>query len=317
MPAALRDVEAVEIEVVVDGSVDLRMPPTGPVQGSVPVYDWWEGEQIRAEDGLALLVRTHVDGEVHAVVFDTGLARDTFVHNAAVLDLGSSPLEAIVVSHGHQGHVGGLAALIERQAAGVPIVVHPDVRLDRRVVLPSGSVMHMPPLPVAALEHAGARVVEEPGPSLWAADTVLVSGEVARTTRFEPGLPTQQTTFGDAWAPDPWTWDDQSLIVHVRDHGLVVIAGCAHAGPVNTLRNARTLTGIERIHAYVGGMHLASAPLADAIEPTIDGLAEIGFDYVIPAHCTGMAAMTQLVARFGSACIPSGAGLHLLFGEME
>ncbi len=89
----------------------------------------------------------------------------------------------------------------------------------------------------------GAKILDEPGPTLWGGDTMLLSGQVERTTPYEKGFPFQQKRDGDAWAPDTWIWNDQNLVVNVHDRGLVVTSGCSHAGAFNVMRSARRLTG--------------------------------------------------------------------------
>ena len=99
-----------------------------------------------------------------------------------------------------------------------------------------------------------------------------------------------------AWEPDPWVWDDQSVIVDVRGLGLVVLSSCSHAGAVNVLRNALQVTTQPKVHAFIGGLHL-SGPLFEPIIPdTIGALAAIAPDVVVPGHCTGWRATHELAA---------------------
>jgi 7,8-dihydropterin-6-yl-methyl-4-(beta-D-ribofuranosyl)aminobenzene 5'-phosphate synthase len=102
---------------------------------------------------------------------------------------------------------------------GMPLVLHPDAWRDRRIVFPTGTEIHMPPPSRADLAAEGVDVVEERGPSLLLDGTVLVSGQTERVTDFEKGFPVQDARTDDGWEPDPWIWDDQSVIVHVRGKG--------------------------------------------------------------------------------------------------
>ncbi len=141
-------------------------------------------------------------------------------------------------------------------------------------------------------------VGEERRPSLLIDGAVLVTGEVERVTGFERGLPGSEARAGDGWEPDPWIRDDQAVVAHVRDRGLVVLSGCSHAGAINVLRAAQRLTGVERIHAFVGGMHL-SGP---AFEPLIRAdprRARRDRPRVAraPCHCTGWRATHELARR--------------------
>jgi len=86
--------------------------------------------------------------------------------------------------------------------------------------------------------------------------SVLITGEVDRVTGFEKGFPVHQAWRGQSWEPDPLILDDQALIAHVAGRGLVVLTGCGHAGIINICRYAQRLTGVENLHAIIGGFHL-------------------------------------------------------------
>lgn len=310
----LRPVDAVEATIVVDGSIDILLAPVGPAKRPPLAHDWSERDQLRAEHGYGLLLRTRTGDAWHTILYDVGLGRDTLLWNATILGLDLTAVEAIVVSHGHADHHGGLEGAVARQGrAGLPIILHPDALLDRRVVFPNGVEIAMPPPSTNDLERAGARVLAEPGPSLWAGDTMLVSGQVARTTEFETGFPLQQRRDGESWTPDTWIWDDQNVVVNLRDRGLVVFSSCSHAGAVNVLRHAQAQTGVERVHAFVGGMHLTGGLFEPIIPTTMDAIAAIGPDYLVPGHCTGFRAVAEVVTRFPERYLASSVGTRLVF----
>src|SRR5215831_2669075 len=106
------------------------------------------------------------------------------------------------------------------------------------------------------LEQEGVEFIEARGPSYLVEGLILVTGQIHRSTDFEQGFPIHYAEINGTWRPDPLIHDDQALVVHVRDKGLVVLTGCGHAGAINTLRYARVLTGIEPIYALLGGLHL-------------------------------------------------------------
>jgi 7,8-dihydropterin-6-yl-methyl-4-(beta-D-ribofuranosyl)aminobenzene 5'-phosphate synthase len=138
--------------------------------------------------------------------------------------------------------------------------------------------------------------------------SLLVTGEIERTTEFEQGLAVHQAFRDGEWQPDPFIYDDQALVTHVRGLGLVVIAGCGHAGVVNTVRFAQKLTGIERVYAIIGGFHLATSPLETVIWPTVEALAGFAPEVIVPAHCTGWRATHALAAALPDAFIPPSVG---------
>jgi 7,8-dihydropterin-6-yl-methyl-4-(beta-D-ribofuranosyl)aminobenzene 5'-phosphate synthase len=158
-------------------------------------------------------------------------------------------------------------------------------------------------------------VVEERGPSLLLDGTILVSGQTERTTSFERGFPGQEARAETGgWEPDPWVWDDQSVIVDVRGLGLVVLSSCSHSGAVNVLRNARRATTQATVHAFVGGLHLSGVLFEPIIAETIDALGTIGPDVVVPGHCTGWRATHALARAMPDAYVQSGVGTTLHFG---
>jgi 7,8-dihydropterin-6-yl-methyl-4-(beta-D-ribofuranosyl)aminobenzene 5'-phosphate synthase len=171
----------------------------------------------------------------------------------------------------------------------------------------------LPTLRRGSLEAEGFTVVERRQPSLLLDDCVLVTGEVDRTTDFEHGMPRHEAQVDGRWEPDPLILDDQALVVHVRGRGLVVITGCGHAGAVNIARHALRLTGVDHLHALLGGFHLSGPAFEPVIEPTIAALAGMGPELVLPAHCTGWRAQYRMAAALPDAFVPNavGSSVHL------
>ena len=106
--------------------------------------------------------------------------------------------------------------------------------------------------------------------------------------------------------------DDSSLVFHLRNKGLVILTGCAHAGIINTITHAREITGIERIHAVMGGFHL-SGGCATATAPTIAALKKLAPDYVIPAHCTGRDATLTIEKEMAEQFLLNMSGTRFSF----
>jgi len=197
---SLRPVDRVDVTVVVDLSVDVLLPSVGPANRPPLRFDWSARDALRAEHGYSLLVRTWVGEESHSVIYDAGLSPTTFLWNCDVLEIRPNEIEAILLSHGHADHHGGLEAVFARYGrAGLPVVLHPDARLERRIVFPTGVILDMPPPSVNDLEAEGARVLDEPGPTLWGGDTMLLSGQVDRTTPYEKGFPFQEDGVGSRY----------------------------------------------------------------------------------------------------------------------
>jgi 7,8-dihydropterin-6-yl-methyl-4-(beta-D-ribofuranosyl)aminobenzene 5'-phosphate synthase len=232
------------------------------------------------------------------------------VDNAGRLGIDLSDVQTVVLSHGHFDHAGGLAGLAgSRSVHGLPMVVHPLVWTRRRLAVPGEEVFELPTLSKRALAAEGFEVIERREPSLLLEGCVLITGEVDRTTDFERGMPpAHQAWTGTEWRHDPLVIDDQALLVHVRGKGLVVLTGCGHAGVVNIVRHAQRLTGIDRLYALLGGLHLGGPAFEPIIPPTVAELTALGPDLLVPGHCTGWRAQHALAAALPDAWVPGGSG---------
>jgi 7,8-dihydropterin-6-yl-methyl-4-(beta-D-ribofuranosyl)aminobenzene 5'-phosphate synthase len=100
------------------------------------------------------------------------------------------------------------------------------------------------------------------------------------------GLPAQLRAHKWRLGPDPWIWDDQAVVVNLKGKGLVVLSGCSHSGAINVPRQARRLTGEDRVHAFLGGMHLTGGIFERLIPRTLDELAAISPRRLAPGHCS-------------------------------
>jgi 7,8-dihydropterin-6-yl-methyl-4-(beta-D-ribofuranosyl)aminobenzene 5'-phosphate synthase len=313
--ANLQPVDSAEVTILVDTFVDILLASSDVARRAPLRHDWSAGDQLRAEHGYAIVLTVQVGEQRQSVLYDAGLGRDTAIYNMDVLEIRPADLRAIVLSHGHADHHAGLEGVVRRVGrSGLPLVLHPDAWRDRRVVLPSGEEMHMPPPSRADLESVGVEVVDERGPSLLLDGTVLVSGQTDRVTEFEKGFPLQQArTDAGGWEPDPWIWDDQSVIVNVGGKGLVVMSSCSHSGAVNVLLNAQRVTGEPKVHAFVGGLHLTGGLFESIIPATVAEIASIGPEWVVPGHCTGWRATHELARALPDAYIQTSVGTTLRF----
>ncbi len=310
----LRPVDAAEVTIVVDNSIDVLMPSTEGVLRPPLVWDSFEREPLRAEHGYALLLTVTTGDRRETLLYDAGMGRETAIYNLDVLGLDPKNVRTMVLSHGHADHHGGLEGLARRMGrTGLPLVLHPDAWRERKVVFPTGTEMRLPPPSHQDLDREGWEVVEERGPSLLLDGTVLVTGQVERETDFEKGFPIQQARTDGGWEPDTWIWDDQAVVVHVRERGLVVLSACSHAGVINVLRHARRLTGVEPVYGFVGGLHLSGGLFEAIIPRTLDELAGIGPAVVVPGHCTGWRATHLLAAKLPEAYVQTSVGTRLLF----
>jgi 7,8-dihydropterin-6-yl-methyl-4-(beta-D-ribofuranosyl)aminobenzene 5'-phosphate synthase len=316
----LEPVARVSITSVVDNACDMLAVDVGPAHRRAPTA-WPQvavrtleegrvGDGPRAEHGFSAHVEVELaDGRVHRLLFDTGISPDGMVENMARLDLDPAAVAAVVCSHGHFDHTTGLDGLARRLGrSNLPVLVHPLFWSRRRVAVPGRDPLELPTTSRRALEEVGFDVLEQQRPSFLFERSVLVTGEVPRTTDFETGFPIHQVLHDGAWEPDPLILDDQALVVHVRGRGLVVLTGCGHSGIVNIVRYARQLTGVAEVCAVLGGFHLNGPLFEPVIAPTVDALQALAPEVIVPAHCTGWRAAHALTTHLPDACIQNTVG---------
>lgn len=274
-----------------------------------------------AAHGLSCLLTIRRGDTVRTVLFDTGPEDGVFGQNVSRLGVDVGPVEAIVLSHGHWDHGGAMLRalqLIRDRNGGreVACYMHPDMFRSRGSKLPDGSFRPMEDVPsAAALEMQGGRVISTREAQLAAGETVYVSGEIPRNSGFEPGLPGQhrRTLDGKGWEPDEMLWDERFLAVNVRGKGLVVLSACSHAGVINVLTHARDCFPGVKLHAVLGGLHLAGTN-ERIIPDTVAALRDLNPDVIAAGHCTGWRAMAALADAFGDTRLaPLSVGKRLRF----
>jgi len=311
----LEPVEKIRVTILMDNVTDLLLADQGAVTRfnapkslarSVP-------EGLVAEHGFSALVRFEKDGRERTLLFDTGVSPTGMVENMRRLGLSLQDVEVIVLSHGHWDHVTGMEGVTRALGrAGLPVMIHPEFWSRRRIRFPGLDPAELPSTSRSALEGAGFEIVEERQPSFLLDGSVLITGEVDRTTAFETGFQGHDAFRDGDWEPDPLILDDQALVVRLPE-GLVVLSGCGHAGIVNTVRYAQKLTGERQIAAVIGGFHLSGPMFEPIIGPTIAAFDELSAGLLVPAHCTGWKAVHQLAARFPDAFVQSTVGTTVEF----
>jgi 7,8-dihydropterin-6-yl-methyl-4-(beta-D-ribofuranosyl)aminobenzene 5'-phosphate synthase len=321
---ALEPVDALTVTPLVDNVTDSLQSDQGPAKrpsmAAAPriASRFHVGgdtdDALRAEHGFSALVTVEKAGRETRVLFDAGRTPDGLVENMRRLDLSPGDIEIIVLSHGHWDHVTGMDGLVRRLGSpSMPVLIHPEFWTRRRLAFPGRDPVELPTTSKGALLGAGFAIVEQRQPSFLLDGSLLVTGEVDRTTEFERGFPGHEAHRHRGWEPDPLILDDQALVATVRGHGLVVLTGCGHSGIVNILRYVRKLTGEDRIHAVVGGFHLSGKAFEPIIGPTCEALGEFAPDFLVPTHCTGRRAIHALAARFPEAFIQNSVGTWLAF----
>jgi 7,8-dihydropterin-6-yl-methyl-4-(beta-D-ribofuranosyl)aminobenzene 5'-phosphate synthase len=251
-----------------------------------------------AEHGLSF----HVQMGQRSLLFDTGQT-DLARINAGTLGIELDQIDAIVLSHGHYDHTGGLPSILDA-APNAPVYLHPAAFENKYSKSPVGETRFIGMNPKTAQTLRCRRNYIETIGCTPAFDGVFVTGEIPRTTTFED---TGGAFFLDADCarPDPLT-DDQALVIDLG-RSVVLLLGCAHAGVVNTLDHVQHLTGGKPVCAVIGGLHLGSAS-EERIQHTIARLCAANLDCLAPIHCTGWPATARLWQAFTNICRPAGVG---------
>lgn len=310
LPVSLNEVDRVEILTLMDNYADVLLESTDIVtrpplekDGKIP------SDTLMAEHGLSLLITVYIGEKRHTVLFDTGYSQVGVPHNLKRLGVDLKEIKAIVLSHGHMDHTGSLYVLLDSMPYRVPLVVHPDAFLfPRYFMLDDGTRLEFPKTLVRDdLQERKIEVLESKTPSLIADNTVMITGEVERTTKFEKGLPNALMERDGEIVKDPIS-DDQAVIINLRGKGLVVVSGCSHAGIINTVLFAEKITGIQRVHTILGGFHLSGPAFEPLIESTIVELKKMAPEIIVPMHCTGWKAIKKFSEEFASSFILNSVG---------
>jgi 7,8-dihydropterin-6-yl-methyl-4-(beta-D-ribofuranosyl)aminobenzene 5'-phosphate synthase len=313
----LKEVEKVEVTCLVDNNVDVLLPNTEVAHRPVLTRSWYK-HPLLAEHGFSAALTLHIDGVNRRLLLDSGLDPLVASHNADVLGFDLSNCESLISSHGHIDHAGGLINLRKRmntvQQQRIPLVLHEDAFRNRLVKFQDGRTIDLPAPNRSLLTSAGYDIIEKHSPSLWIGDTVLITGEIPRTNSFEKGFPNHYSEVEEGkMEPDPLIKDDQAIIMKVKDKGLVIITGCGHAGIINTLNYAKELTGEDRIYSVLGGMHLSGGLFEPIIPTTVEELEKVKPKFVVPCHCSGLKAITEIARKMPSAFIQNSVGTNYIF----
>jgi 7,8-dihydropterin-6-yl-methyl-4-(beta-D-ribofuranosyl)aminobenzene 5'-phosphate synthase len=317
-------VQGVEITVLVDNSADLMVESTETVRR-------FTKEPLLAEHGLAAMIDLEESGV--RILWDAGISQMALLENAERMEIDLTAVDKIALSHGHRDHYAAMTPVI-RQVAGkpeprewakdapvdeirtwveghkVPLIAHPAAFRERWGIGEDGKKHGPHNVPREEWEAAGAEIVLSAGPYRLAPGC-WTTGAIPRKSFEQSGIPSSLAyREGDEFIPD-FLEDDQAVVIHVQDKGLVVLTGCAHSGVINTVRYAREISGVDRVFAILGGFHLGRAK-DDEIERTIDEFVGMIPEMVVPAHCTGFKAMARFAERMPDQFVQGVVGTRYL-----
>jgi 7,8-dihydropterin-6-yl-methyl-4-(beta-D-ribofuranosyl)aminobenzene 5'-phosphate synthase len=237
-----------------------------------------------AEQGLSILIETPAG----TILFNSGQT-DVILRNAKALKIDLSSLQKIVLSHGHFDMAGGLPFLIE-EIGQIDVYCHPNLFNKKYRIIDDERIDIGIPWEKSDLEELGANFILKSHPKEIIPD-IWISGEIPRLTDYEYIDETYQERILESFIHDQLN-DDMSLIINTLK-GLIILLGCGHAGPVNTIKHAMRVSGENKIYAVVGGMHLHQAPL-EKIQKIVKNLINLNPEYIIPLHCCGFRCINLL-----------------------
>ena len=254
--------------------------------------------ELTAKHGLSFFIELKAGGRATNLLMDTGQSADIILQNSKKLDIDLKKVDSIVLSHGHYDHTGGLLGVLKHIDKKVPVIFHPESLKSKFVSKKRRLKKAGIPFKVSELERSSGALNSNRGPTSIMPG-VWVSGEIKRVSPFEKVKGFKIREGGKL--VDDYMPDDQALFLTVKDKGLVVITGCAHAGVINTIKQAQRMTGSNEVYAVIGGFHLASASVKK-VKATIDELQKVGIKAIMPCHCTGKRAIIRFSEAFGNKC---------------
>lgn len=261
---------------------------------------------LLAEWGLSI----YIDDGAHKFVLDSGSGISASF-NTDILDVNLKEIDAIILSHGHKDHTGGLLDLLKKMKKEIRIIAHPGVWDKKFVRKKQNNFLEYSGIPFTreSLESLGARFELTSDPT-FLTDDIAASGEEPMQTDFESVPENFLLKVGDDFKHDSMP-DDQSLFIRTN-LGLVVILGCGHRGMINIIRHGQKIMKMEKVYMVIGGTHLHSAK-EERVSKTIEALKEIGVEFIGVSHCTGLKVSARLIQAFGDKFFSNNTGTIIKF----
>ena len=286
---------------------------------------------LQNEWGLSLHLESRQGDSARQILIDFGYTPETLNNNLELLGIDPAKLDAMMLSHGHFDHFGGLNGFLALHQARLkkelPFYLGGEECFCTREAGVGDSAGDFGALDRQAIANAGLKVLYADQPSVIAGHA-FSTGMIARAsfekvlapTRMKPGFANNvgcrpealsEAKRGVAIVPDDFE-HEQATCFHLKGKGLVVMTSCGHRGVVNSVRRAMAVSGVTKVHAVMGGFHLAPHPV-EYLRETVSALKEINPDYLIPMHCSGEAFIALAMQEMPSKVLRSSTGTRFLF----
>jgi len=272
--------------------------------------------------GLSFLLE-FVDskGADRKAIFDAGMQKEALLHNIDKLKVDLCNLDCVVLSHGHLDHTATTVELV-KTTGGVKVYAHPHTFLPRLFVDRMGKRRQ-----IGVPNGEGLDEIEKVGGDIQlsaepreVAPGISTTGQIERVTSFERPLPLAEKEkliiVIDGKESDDQILDDQALWMNADKFGSIVITGCAHAGPVNTLLHVQKIGQFQHIRGLIGGTHLVGRS-EEYVSKTGKELKQFGLSLISPCHCTGFKGTVKLWQAFPEAFVLNFSGRVIEVGKEQ
>jgi len=242
--------------------------------------------------GLSVLLELKTENFEKHILYDTNSASAPILQNLKIMGKSLDKVTTIFLSHCHYDHTDGLFGILGAINQPLPVIAHPEIFRPCFEINPDGVRYIGMAQSQSQLEQMGAIFTLTSDP-LNIMTGAVTSGEIERVTSFE--ILEDLYTIVDGKVIQDHESDDAAVILNLKE-GLVIVTGCAHAGIVNTMMHAKKITGVDKIHAVIGGLHFIDAS-EKKIEKSIEALHEV--DWIFAGHCTGFDGLRRIANEHG------------------
>jgi 7,8-dihydropterin-6-yl-methyl-4-(beta-D-ribofuranosyl)aminobenzene 5'-phosphate synthase len=325
-------VDRLTLQVIIDNATFGPFLPNQTLPGltvkrdTAPRGSRMPRQALLAEFGLSILGTSQIGDQTRRVLVDFGYSPNTLTTNLNLLGIDPDQFDAAVLSHGHLDHYGGFAGLFAARAAKarqLPLYVGEEEAFCERVAMTGSPPLLMGALDRGELAKAGlsVRITSEP---TVVADQAFTTGVIPLTSFERAAIPTvMRAGVGcdaaklspskrDGQTPDDGEHELATCYV-VKDLGLVVVSCCSHRGVLNAVRQAQVLSGVDKVHAVVGGFHLVRPRTEDEARRTAAEFVKLDPTYIIPMHCTGEVFIAEATRLMPAKVIRPYVGTQLVF----